>query len=166
MFNDNGAGMARCVQSVTITDGLGHAIPVTSFDTTKDTITATIDASKAQGATATAIVNQMGNITSSNISLSLLPSLPTVTSAVAYLPKGVLVLRGTGLKYIDSVTLAQTGIVFGNGAPNKDGSWSFSAGRRAPYQPAWEHETMTISYTLVPPDKRTAAAEVDVQYAP
>ncbi|MBV8638489.1 MAG: hypothetical protein JO322_10410 [Candidatus Eremiobacteraeota bacterium] len=84
--------------SVTITDGLGHAIPETSFDTTKDTITATIDA------------------------LSLLPSLPTVTSAVVYLPKGVLVLRETGFKYIDSATLAQTGIVFGNGAPSRRGS--------------------------------------------
>ncbi len=165
-LNDNGSGVARCVQSVTVTDGLGHTIPVTNIDTTKDTVTATVDASKAQGATATATVNQSGNIASGQIALSLLPSLPTVTSAVAYLPKGVLVLRGSGLKYIDAVTLQQTGIVFGNGTPNRDGSWSFRAGQHASYQPAWQHETMTISYSLVPPDKRTAAAEADVQYAP
>lgn len=165
-FNDNGAGMARCVQSVTFTDGLGHPIPVTNVDTTKDTVAVTVDASKAQGAAATATFNEMGNVASNTIGLSLLPSLPAVTSAVAYLPKGVLVLRGTGLKYIDSVTLQQAGIVFGNGTPNKDGSWSFRADEHAPFQPAWEHETMTISYSLVPPDKRTAAAEADVQYAP
>lgn len=166
VFDDNGAGTARCVQSIALTDGLGRPIPVANIETTKDTVTATVDASKAQGATATAVLNQSGNIASEKIAVSLLPSLPAITSAIAYLPRGVLVLRGTGLKYIDVVTLQQTGIVFGGGTPNKDGSWSFKAGQHTPYQPAWQHQTMTISYTLAPPDKRSAAAEADVRFAP
>ncbi len=166
IFNDNGAGVARCVQGVALTDGLGHPIPVTNVETTKDTVTATIDATNARGATASAVIDEIGDVASERIPLALLPSLPVVTSAVAYLPKGVLVLRGTGLKYINLVTLQQAGVVFANGTPNKDGSWSFRATQSAMYQPAWEHQTMTISYTLAPPDKRTAAAEADVRYSP
>ncbi len=166
VFNDNGAGVARCVQSVALTDGLGHPIPVSQIETTKDTVTATVDASNARGATAAAIINQMSDIASAHIPLSILPALPAVTSAIAYLPKGVIVLRGTGLKYINVVTLQQAGIDFRNGTPNKDGSWSFEADRRVAYEPAWEHQTMTISYTLAPPDKRSAAAEADVRFSP
>jgi hypothetical protein len=165
-FTDGTAGMGSCVQSVTVTDGLGHAIPVTNLERTKDAIVATLDASNAHGAAGSAVVTEMGDITGAPLAFSIYPAMPSITRAIAYLPKGTLVLQGTGLKYIDTVTLEHTGITFGNGAPNADGSWTFTAQRAPSYDPAWEHETMAVSFTLQPPDPRTNAAEADVIYSP
>jgi hypothetical protein len=111
-------------------------------------------------------VAEANGITSAPLSVTLLPPMPHVTRAIAYLPKGILVLQGTGLKYINSVVLERTGITFGSGSPNPDGTWSFTAQQPVPYQAAWEHETMAISYTLQPPDTRSAAAQADVQFVP
>jgi len=167
IFDDGGAGMGSCVKSVHVTDGLGHTLDVTNLARTKDTVTATVDASSAGGAAGTASVFQESVAAAAALPFTIWPPMPAITSAVAYLPKGVLVLRGTGLKYIANVTLEGTGIVFDQGTPNADGSWSFTANKQpAPYQSAWEHETQVISYSLVPPDTRTAAVEADVEYAP
>ena len=96
----------------------------------------------------------------------MLPALPSISSAIAYLPKGVLMLRGTGLKYLNTLTLEHTGITFGTGTPSADGSWIFTAQHGATYNPVWEHQTMAIEFTLQPPDPRTDAVEADVEYAP
>lgn len=163
-FTDGGADMGSCVSSITLKDATGTTIPVSNLTATNDTVTVQADPSKALGPTASAVVNEGSSIASSPASVALFPAMPKVTHAVAYLPKGTLVLEGTGLKYIDTVTLERTGITFANGTPNADGSWTFSA-TNASYQPAWEHETMAISYTLQAPDPRTAVAQADVQYA-
>ncbi|HUA08890.1 MAG TPA: hypothetical protein VMA98_06415 [Candidatus Acidoferrales bacterium] len=166
-FDDGGAGMGSCVASVDVTDGLGHTLDVSELDRTADSVSATIDASQAGGAGGAAVLTEEAMHPQAALPFAILPPMPTVTSAIAYLPRGVLVLRGTGLKYIASVTLEHTGIVFDQGTPDTDGSWSFTASAQpAPYQPAWEHETLVISYTLVPPDTRTASVEADVEYAP
>jgi hypothetical protein len=165
-FSDGAAGQGSCVQSIDVLDGLGHAIPVTKLARTKDAITITLDASNAQGATGSSVVKEAGDISAAPIAVSLLPALPTITSAIAYLPKGTLVLRGSGLKYVNTVTLEHTGITFGSGTPAPDGSWVFAAQNTPTYKAAWEHETMAIEFTLQPPDTRTDAAEADVQYAP
>ncbi|HTU69956.1 MAG TPA: hypothetical protein VMF11_06505 [Candidatus Baltobacteraceae bacterium] len=165
-FDDAGAGMGSCVQTVEVTDELGDTIALTKLERAKDTVTASLDASQAGGASGSAIVRELGNIESTPVAFTILPAMPSITSAIAYLPKGVLVLKGTGLKYIASVMLERTGIRFGSGTPDSDGSWSFTAQTPAGYNAAWEHETMAISFTLAPPDKRTAAVEADVEYAP
>ena len=165
-FTDGGAAQGSCVQSVAVRDGLGHNVPVTKLERTKDTVTVTVDASTAFGAAGSSIVEQAGGFASPPINFALLPALPRITSAIAYLPKGVLVLRGTGLKYVNTVTLEHTGIIFGSGTPNPDGSWIFGAQNTPTYNAAWEHETMAIEFNLQPPDTRTDAAEADVQYAP
>ncbi len=164
-FTDDGAGQGSCVQSIAVLDGLGHPVPATKLERTKDTVTLTLDASNALGATGSAVVRQAGDISATPIAVSVLPALPTITSAIAYLPKGVLVLRGSGLKYVDTVTLEHTGIMFGSGTPNADGSWVFVAQNTPTYKAAWEHETMAIEFTLQPPDSRTDAVEADVEYA-
>ena len=165
-FTDAGAGQGSCVQSVAVLDGLGHAVPVASLERTKDTVTVTLDASAARGANGSAILKEGSDIAAAPIPYAMLPALPSITSAVAYLPRGVLVLRGTGLKYVNTVTLEHTGITFGTGTPSSDGSWVFTAQHAATYKPAWEHETMAIEFTLQPPDTRTDAVEADVVYAP
>jgi hypothetical protein len=165
-FEDAGAGQGSCVQSVAVLDGLGHTVPVTSLERTKDTVTVTLDASTALGPNGSAILKEGSDIATAPIPYALFPALPSITSAIAYLPKGVLVLRGTGLKYINTVTLERTGITFGAGTPNADGSWIFTAAHGATYKPAWEHETMAIAFTLQPPDTRTDAVEADVVFAP
>ncbi|HEX8805674.1 MAG TPA: hypothetical protein VF741_01950, partial [Candidatus Aquilonibacter sp.] len=165
-FTDGGAGQGSCVQSIAVLDGLGHTVPVTKLDRTKDTVTLTLDASNAFGATGSAVVHQAGDLSATPVAVSVLPALPAITSAIAYLPKGVLVLRGSGLKYVNTVTLEHTGITFGSGTPNADGSWVFVAQNTPTYKAAWEHETMAIEFTLQPPDTRTDAVEADVQYAP
>jgi hypothetical protein len=164
-FADGGAGQGSCVDSVTVVDGLGHTVPVTKLERTKDSVTAVLDASAAHGPNGTAVVKEGSEIATAPIAYAMLPALPSITSAVAYLPKGVLVLRGTGLKYVNTVTLEHTGITFGTGTPNADGTWNFTA-QHATYDPAWEHETMAIEFTLQPPDPRTDAVEADVEYAP
>lgn len=167
VLSDGNAGMGSCVKSVQVTDALGRALPVTDLKRARDAVTATIDASQALGPSAQAIVNENGEAPSAPVTVPLLPAMPQITSAIAYLPHGTLVLRGSGLKYIDTVTLERTGITFGNGQPNADGSWTFTAASTpAAYQPAWQHETMAISFTMTPPDARTAAAPADVEYRP
>jgi hypothetical protein len=165
-FADAGAGQGSCVDSVAVVDGLGHAVPVTKLERTKDSVTVVLDASAAHGPNGTAIVKEGGDVATAPIPYAMLPALPSITSAIAFLPKGVLVLRGTGLKYVNTVTLEHTGITFGAGTPNADGSWIFTAQGAATYQPAWEHQTMAIEFTLQPPDPRTDAVEADVEYAP
>jgi hypothetical protein len=165
-FTDAGAGMGSCVESVTVRDGLGRDIPVTDLHRTRDSVTATLDASAAGGAAGTAVIGESGNIASAPLALTIFPAMPSISSAVAYLPKGTLVLRGTNLKYIDTVTLENTGITFARGTPNPDGSWTFTSEEPATYRPAWEHETMVISLTLEPPDPRTEAVEADAEYEP
>jgi hypothetical protein len=165
-FTDGNAGMGSCVQDVTLHDGLGAALPVSDTARTKNSVTVTLDATDAQGAAGSAVVNESGNFASTALTFPIYPAMPKITSAIAYLPKGELVLKGTGLKYINTVTLEHTGIVFGSGTPSPDGSWAFTARKHAAYVPAWEHETMAISFTLEPPDTRTDAVEADVQYAP
>jgi hypothetical protein len=164
-FTDGGAGVGSCVQSVVLKDATGAIVPVTDIARGNDSVTVTVDPQNALGPAASAQIAQAGGITGAPLSISLLPPMPHVTRAVAYLPKGVLVLQGTGLKYINTVSLERTGITFGSGSPNADGSWTFTVQGAAAYQAAWEHETMAISYTLQPPDTRSAAAQADVQYA-
>jgi hypothetical protein len=165
-LDDGTAGMGPCVASVDVTDGLGHALTVKKIDRSNDSVTVTIDASNATGPNGTVSVVESAEPAASPVSFTLLPAMPQITSAIAYLPHGTLVLHGSGLKYIDTVQLERTGITFANGTPNQDGSWTFSAHAPAPYQAQWEHETMAISYTLVAPDTRTAAVPADVQYQP
>ena len=165
-FNDGNGGMGSCVQSITVRDGLGHDVPVAHLDRSADSITATIDTSNAGGANGSAVVTQAGGFSSPALAFRIFPAMPSIAQAVAYLPQGKLVLRGTGLKYIDRATLQGAGIVFGNGKPDKDGSWTFDAQTPTSYEARWQHQTMTISYTLQAPDPRTNAVEVDVQYAP
>ncbi len=164
-FSDGKSGMGSCVASIAVQDGLGHAIPVTDLARTADGITATLDASSAGGAGGSAVVMESGGIASAPIPFKIFPAMPSIAHAIAYLPKGTLVLQGTGLKYIDRVTLQGTGIVFSSGKPAPDGTWTFSAPSPAPYSASWEHQTMTITYTLQAPDPRTNAVEADVQYA-
>ncbi len=165
-FTDAGAGMGSCVQSVVVHDGLGNVIPVTDLERTKDSVTATVDASSAGGATGSAVIEEDDRIASAPQPLSIFPSMPSISSAVAYLPKGTLVLRGKNLKYIDTVSLEKTGITFAKGTPNPDGSWTFTSAQPTPYKPAWVHETMVISLALEPPDPRTEAADANVEYSP
>ena len=164
-FADAGAGQGSCVDAVTVLDGLGHDVAVTKLERTKDTVTVTLDASSAGGPNGTAVLKEGSGIATAPISYTMLPALPSITSAIAYLPKGVLVLRGTGLKYLNTVTLERTGITFGAGTPRADGSWIFTAEHGATYKPVWEHQTMAIEFTLQPPDPRTDAVEADVEYA-
>ncbi|MGH7738049.1 MAG: hypothetical protein ACREMP_09325 [Candidatus Tyrphobacter sp.] len=163
-FTDGKARMGSCVDSVSVTDGLGRNIPVTGTTEEDDSVTLTLDASAAIGPRGTAAIASADG-TESVVRFPIAPALPEVTSAIAYLPRGVLVLRGSNLKYIDTVALENTGIVFGSGVPNADGSWTFTLLEGAPYEPAWEHETTLVSFTLQPPDTRTSAAQVDVEYA-
>ena len=165
-FTDGDAGMGSCVQSVIVQDAVGHPLPVKSLDREANTVKVTLDAGAALGPSGTAVVDEPNEPADAAVSFELLPAMPRITSAIAYLPHGTLVLRGTGLKYIDTVALERTGITFGNGTPGEDGSWTFTATAPAPYQAQWEHQTMAISYTLMAPDKRTAAVGADVQYEP
>lgn len=165
-LSDGDAGMGSCVRSLQVTDALGRVLPVTNLVRERDSVTATIDATNALGPTASAVVTENGEPSSAPASLALLPAMPQITSATAYLPHGTLVLRGSGLKYIDTVTLERTGIAFGDGRPNGDGSWTFTATTPTAYQPQWLHETMAISYTLMPPDTRASATAADVDYEP
>lgn len=165
-FVDAGAGQGSCVDSVTVLDGLGHVVPVTKLERTKDTVAVTLDASEARGPNGSAVLKEGSDIATAPISYSMLPALPSISSAIAYLPKGVLMLRGTGLKYLNTLTLEHTGITFGTGTPSADGSWIFTAQHGATYNPVWEHQTMAIEFTLQPPDPRTDAVEADVEYAP
>lgn len=164
-FADGKSAMGSCVESVTVRDGLGQIVPVTNLQRTSDTVTATIDATAAGGSDGTATVTEAGEPAGDALPFSILPAMPKITRAIAYLPAGVLVLQGSGLKYIDTVTLQHTGIAFANGTPNADGSWKFVSQSPTAFQNAWEHETMTISFTLQPPDRRTSAVEADIQYA-
>lgn len=164
-FTDGDAHQAGCVQSVAVTDGLGRAIPVTKLERTDDGVTVTLDASRAGGANGRAVIREANKVTTAPIAFSVYPALPSITSAIAYLPKGLLVLKGSGLKYINTVSLEGTGITFGAGTPRRDGSWIFEAQDPTSFKTAWEHETMAISFTLQPPDPRTDAVEADVEYA-
>jgi hypothetical protein len=164
-FTDGSANMGSCVASVDVHDALGRTLPVTAIERENNRIKVTLDASNALGPMGSAVVNESTEPSSAAIGFALLPPMPSVTSATAYLPRGTLVLRGTGLKYIATATLERTGVTFDDGTPNADGSWTFVAPSPAPYQAKWEHETMAISYTMQPPDKRTAATEANVQYA-
>ena len=165
-FSDGMHDQGGCVTSIVVKDGLGRAIPVSNIVRSANSVTATLDASNAGGATGEATIEEPGGDSSSPIPFTIYPALPSVTSAIAYLPKGTLVLKGTGLKYINVVTLEGTGITFGNGTPRADGSWIFAAQTPTSFEAAWEHETMSISFTLQPPDPRTDAVEADVDYAP
>lgn len=164
-FTDGTAGMGSCVASIDVHDALGRTLSVTKIERERDRVTATIDASNALGPAGSAVVNESTLHPSAALVFDVLPPMPIVSSAIAYLPRGTLVLRGTGLKYIDNVTLVRTGVTFGDGVPDADGSWTFVAQAPTVYQPRWQHETMAISYTLQPPDKRTAAVEANVQFA-
>ena len=166
-FNEPDDGIGSCVSSVTVSDGLGHPLPVTDMQRSQDGVTITVDASHAQGSVGAAVVNQDGNIESKTIALPMLPALPAITAATAFLPKGELVLKGTNLKYIDKITLENTNIVFGNGKPNAqdDSQWVFTALTPTSFKPVWVHETMAISYTLLSPDTRKDAVEANVEYA-
>lgn len=165
-FTDGNAKQGGCVQSIAVQDGLGRSIPVTKLDRTSDGVTATLDAANAGGASGKATIHDAGGSAMAPIAFPVFPALPSVTSAIAFLPKGLLVLKGTGLKYIDTVTLEGTGITFGSGTPRDDGSWAFAAQDATSFKTSWEHETMAISFTLQPPDSRTDAVEADVEYAP
>ncbi len=165
-FTDGASAMGACAQSVIVRDGLGHTLAVSGMKRTSDTVAVNVDAGTAGAGSGSAVVAEADGIDSAPIPLTILPAMPTVTAAVAYLPEGLLVLSGTGLKYIDSVTLQNTGIVFANGSPEANGDWAFTATAPAAYRPAWEHETMSIRFTLQPPDARTNAVEADVRYAP
>ncbi len=164
-FTDATAGMGPCVDSVSIVDGLGRSVPVSAIDRKDDAVTVTLNAKDAIGPGGVATIASAGGLKSA-VDFPVFPALPSVTSAIAYLPKGVLVLRGSNLKYIGTVDLESTGIVFGSGSPEPDGSWEFTATKPAPYEAGWEHETMLISFTLQPPDPRTGDLQVDVEYAP
>lgn len=165
-LSDGGAHQGSCVEAVSVRDATGATIPVTDMERTNDTLTLTLDTSKALGPTLTAAVTEYGGSAGAPVPAALLPQMPKITNATAYLPKGVLTLQGEGLKYIDTVTLEGTGIAFGSGTPNADGSWSFTMKRMQPYDSAWEHETMAISYKLEAPDPRTGTAPADVVYSP
>jgi hypothetical protein len=165
-FTDGSAEQGGCVESITLQDGLGRAIPVTNIERTTDSVVATLDASGAGGAIGSARIHEFGGGTVAPIAFSVFPALPAITSAIALLPKGLLVLKGTGLKYIDTVTLENTGITFGSGTPRDDGAWVFAAQDATSFKTSWEHETMTISFTLQAPDPRTDAVEADVEYVP
>jgi hypothetical protein len=165
-FTDGGAGMGSCVASVDVTDAVGRALPVSSIARAADRVSVTLDARDAIGPQGSAIVRESEQPPNAALSFSLLPAMPDVTSAVAYLPHGTLVLRGSGLKYINTVTLERTGLTFASGTPNADGSWTFTLTTPPAFQPAWEHETMAIAYSLIAPDTRTGAVEADVRYAP
>ncbi|MGZ3498341.1 MAG: hypothetical protein ACXWNK_18060 [Vulcanimicrobiaceae bacterium] len=167
-FADGGGGVGSCVDSVDIRDGLGHPLPVVSLQRSKDEVYATVDASNAKGDIGSAALIENGIVASKPVSFTIRPAMPTITKATAFLPKGVLVLTGSNLKYIDKITLEKTGIVFSNGVPdpNDDSTWDFTASGTATYNAAWPHETMEISYTLAKPDTRADAAEVNVEYAP
>ncbi len=165
-FSDERAGIGTCVSSVDLTDALGHTLPVTSIERGANAVTVTFDASQAGGAAGTALVHQPGGIVSAPVAFPIYPALPTVSSAMAYLPEGRLILRGENLKYIDRVTLNGTAITFANGSRNADGSWAFTAPSPTAYDPQWTHDTMTITYTMQAPDPRTGKAIADVIYAP
>lgn len=166
-FADAGAGMGGCVSSVTIYDGLHHPIPVTSVKRSRDAVSVTVDASGARGAVGSANVILDGGIVGNAVAFDVLPALPNITKATAYLPKGVLVLAGSNLKYIDTVTLDGSNVTFGDGQPidGNEGAWQFVATSAPEYRAAWEHETMTITYSLEPPGKRVDSSEVNVVYA-
>jgi hypothetical protein len=165
-ISDGDAGMGTCVRSVAVTDSVGRTIPVANLQRTSDGVVATLDSSAAIGPAGSAVINEADKIVSAPLPFSIFPALPSITKAIAYLPKGTLVLEGSGLKYINTVTLEHTGITFGTGSPNTDGSWTFTTQKPASYDPAWLHETMAISFTMLPPDPRTNAVEADVVYAP
>ncbi len=165
-FTDGASAMGACAKSVTVRDALGHALAVSGMKRTLDSVAVKVDAAAAGGGSGSAVVTEAGGIDSAPIPLTILPAMPSVTGAVAYLPEGLLVLSGTGLKYIDTVTLQHTGIVFANGSPQANGDWTFTATAPATYQPMWEHEAMSVLFTLQPPDVRTDAVEADVRYAP
>lgn len=164
-FSDTGAGVGACVQSVQLKDATGSVVPVASIHRSNDGVTVDVDPAKAVGPTGEAVIQEAGGVSSAPLTVQILPPMPQVAHAVAYLPKGALVLQGVGLKYINTITLDRTGIVFGGGSPNADGSWTFTAQTAPTYQAAWEHETMAISFTLQPPDTRTGSVQADVQYA-
>ena len=166
-FTDGASAMGACAKSVIVRDGLGHALAVSGMKRTRDTVAVNVDATAAGGGSGSALVAEADGIDSAPIPMTILPAMPSVASAVAYLPEGLLVLSGTGLKYINTVTLQNTGIVFANGSPQANGDWAFTS-TTAPtaYQPMWEHETMSVLFTLQPPDARTNAVEADVRYAP
>lgn len=166
-FADADAGMGSCVSSVAVYDGLHHPMPVLSVKRSRDAVSVTVDASGARGAVGSASVILDGNIVGKVLAFDVLPALPNITEATAYLPKGTLVLAGTNLKYIDTVTLNGSNVTFGNGQPidgNED-AWRFFATSPPEYRAAWEHKTMTITYALEPPGKRTDSSEVNVVYA-
>ncbi|MHB8147840.1 MAG: hypothetical protein ACYDGM_11365, partial [Vulcanimicrobiaceae bacterium] len=164
-FTDGTNAMGACTKSVTVRDGLGHMLAVSGIRRTRDTVAATVDAATAGAGNGDAVVTGADGVESAPIPITILPAMPSVTKAIAYLPEGLLVLSGTGLKYIDTVTLKNTGIVFANGSPQANGDWAFTATAPTAYQPIWEHETMSVLFTLQPPDVRTDAVEADVRYA-
>lgn len=166
-FSDGDAGMGGCVSSVAVYDGLHHPMPVTTVKRSRDTVSVTVDASSARGAVGSASVILDGGIVGNALAFDVLPALPNITKATAYLPKGVLVLAGSNLKYIDTVTLNGSNVTFGNGQPvdGNEGTWQFAATSQPEYRAAWEHETMTITYSLEPPGKRVDSSEVNVVYA-
>lgn len=166
-FADGGAGMGSCVSSVTVYDGLHHPMPVTSVKRSRDNVSVTVDAANARGANGSASVTLDGGIAGNALAFDVLPALPNIVKATAYLPQGVLVLSGTNLKYIKSVALDGSSVTFGNGQPI-DGdvnTWQFAATSAPEYRAAWEHETMTITYALEPPGQRADSSEVNVVYA-
>jgi hypothetical protein len=165
-FADPNGEMGSCVQSVMIEDGLGNLVPLKKIVLEKGSVTVTADASKAGGAIAKAVITEDNGIPSAPLTFPIFPAMPKIASAIAYLPKGLLVVRGSGLKYIGEIALENTGITFSNGTPNADGSWTFTSSKSTTYESAWEHETMVVNVTLQPPDPRTEAAAADVYYSP
>ncbi len=165
-FTDAGAGVGTCVQSVTLTDGLGNALPVASVTTSGNIVTVRLHAPNAGGATGSAVLHEADGIDSASVPFAIYPAMPVVTSATFYLPEGRLILKGTNLKYIATVTLDGHGIVFGNGSENDDGSWAFTTASPAAYHEQWTHETMTATLTMQSPDPRTTTFAADVLYAP
>ncbi len=166
-FSDADAGMGGCVSSVAVYDGLHHPMPVTSVKRSRDAVSVTVDASSARGAVGSASVILDGSIVGNALAFDVLPALPNIAKATAYLPKGVLVLAGSNLKYIDTITLNGSDVTFGNGQPidGSEDAWQFVATSPPEYRAAWEHETMTITYSLEPPGKRVDSSEVNVVYA-
>ena len=166
-FNEPDDGIGSCVSSVTVSDGLGHQLPVTDMQRSQDGVTVTVDATQAQGSVGAAVVSENGDIASQTIALPMLPAMPAITAATAFLPRGELVLKGTNLKYIDKITLENTNIVFGNGQPEAQdpSQWVFTALTPTSFKPVWVHQMMAISYTLLSPDTRKDAAEANVEFA-
>lgn len=166
-FSDAGAGLGGCVSSVAVYDGLHHALPVTAVQRSRDAVNVTVDATDARGAVGSARVALGGGIVGDALAFDVLPALPNIVKATAYLPKGLLVLAGTNLKYIDTVKLDGSNVTFGNGQPidGDTSSWQFVATSAPEYRAAWEHKTMTITYALEPPGDRTDSSEVNVVYA-